>query len=126
VGLLEPILSIFFDAFAFSLASSTTLAQAASQALASLQTHTPARVGHRTIMNVLIPACKTLEATGNLKEAVASARIGTESTKRLKPVSRRATCVGGFEEKEGCRPSDPGAWCAYEAIRGLWEGLVGA
>jgi dihydroxyacetone kinase len=51
-----------------------------SRALIALQQATPARKGHRTMMDALIPFVETLQSTNDLKSAVDAARQGAEST----------------------------------------------
>jgi dihydroxyacetone kinase len=50
------------------------------RALLSLQRATPARKGHRTMMDALIPFVETLQRTGDLEAAVNAAKEGAEST----------------------------------------------
>jgi dihydroxyacetone kinase len=120
-GTLGAILSIFFNALHTELARSGSLTEAPARACKSLESHTAARVGHRTIMDVIIPATEALKETGELKKAMEAAVKGAEDTKRLVPVLGRATYVGGMEGKE--LPPDPGAWGAMLLVKGLCEGL---
>jgi dihydroxyacetone kinase len=130
-GTLGAIFGIFFASFqtslrALILSSSTRpipllLSQAAFQALETLQTYTPARVGDRTVLDVLIPFVHTLEASqGDLSEAAGVAEKAAEGTRRLVPKLGRATYV---EIGEGQLPPDPGAWAVWELVRGLRDGL---
>lgn len=122
-GTLGAILSIFFNALQSELAKTGALNTAPAHACKALESHTAARVGHRTIMDVIIPATEALKESGNLKSALEAAVKGAEGTKSLVPVLGRATYVGGMEGKE--LPPDPGAWGAMLLIKGLAEGLQG-
>jgi dihydroxyacetone kinase len=121
-GTLGAILSIFFNAYTSELARTQSMTGAPGAACRNLQHHTAARVGHRTIMDVLIPATEILEKTESLKEAMEAAVDGAEITKSLNAKLGRATYVGGMEGKE--LPPDPGAWGAMEIIRSIYEELA--
>jgi dihydroxyacetone kinase len=120
-GTLGAILGIFFNALVSELAHGASITAAPAQACRELEKHTAARVGHRTIMDVLIPATRALEETGDVEKMVEAAKRGAESTKTLDPVLGRATYVGGMNGKE--LPPDPGAWGLMEAINGLSQVL---
>lgn len=121
-GTLGAILSIFFNAYTSELARTQSMTEAPAAACRNLQHHTAARVGHRTIMDVLIPVTEILEKTKSLKEASDAGVDGAESTKTLNAKLGRATYVGGMEGKE--LPPDPGAWGAMEIIRSIYEELA--
>ena len=121
-GTLGAILSIFFNAYTSELARTQSMTAAPAGACRNLQQYTAARVGHRTIMDVLIPFTEILKETKSLKLAVDAAVSGAESTKTLNAKLGRATYVGGMEGKE--LPPDPGAWGAMEIIRSLYEELA--
>ncbi|KAI5777947.1 dihydroxyacetone kinase [Geopyxis carbonaria] len=78
--------------------------------------YTRARVGDRTVMDVIIPFCEW----GGMEKAVAAAVEGAEATRAMKAKLGRASYVGGLEGK--VLPPDPGAWGVMVALRGLWEG----
>lgn len=122
-GTLGAVLSIFFNALAREVAETRDLTKAPERAVRSLEKHTPARPGHRTIMDALTPAVEALSKNGigAMKEA---AEKGAESTRGMGASLGRATYVGGKEES-GDVPPDPGAWGAYEVVKGLWEGVEG-
>jgi dihydroxyacetone kinase len=121
-GTFGAILSIYFNAFTSELSKTQNLFTSPAQACISLEKHTSARVGDRTIMDVLIPFAQTLKDTNSLAQAVGAARKGAESTKFLAPVLGRATYV---ERKDGKElPPDPGAWGAMELVSGLLEGYT--
>ncbi|KAH8812859.1 Dak1 domain-containing protein, partial [Xylogone sp. PMI_703] len=116
-GTLGAILSLFFNAFIVELGQTESVTEAPAAACKTLEGYTMARVGHRTIMDVIIPATDALKRTGNLKEALKAARKGAESTRTAKPMLGRATYVG---TKEGIElPPDPGAWGAMVILEGL-------
>lgn len=79
---------------------------------------TKARVGHRTVMDVLIPFCNTFSQTKDIVAAVDVAREAAEGTRKLKPKLGRATYVGGIANQENF-PPDPGAYGVYEIIEAL-------
>lgn len=95
--------------------------KAMTTALGNLQSYTPAKVGDRTIMDVLIPVAETLDKTGDFKKAVDEATKSAEGTKNLQPKLGRATYVGGMEGKD--LPPDPGAAGMAEAMKGLLQGM---
>ncbi|KAL2267087.1 hypothetical protein VTJ83DRAFT_4364 [Remersonia thermophila] len=97
-------------------------AQALPTALAHLEQYTPAKVGHRTVMDTLIPFAETMRDTQSFEKAVGAAVAGAEATKKMRPRLGRATYVGvSHEETE--LPPDPGAWAAMVAIKALFAGL---
>ena len=121
-GTLGAILSIYFNALTAELARPPyEITAAPARACEVLMGHTMAREGHRTIMDVLIPATRALREKAGMREMVEAAMRGAEGTRTLTPLLGRATYVGGMEGKE--LPPDPGAWGAMEIIKGLWEGM---
>lgn len=137
-GSLGAILSIFLTAFSNNLrgtsagqstgqgsadVSMATIAKSVGPALETLKQYTAARVGDRTVMDVLIPFCGTLEGSGDLASAVHSAEEGARSTQGMRAKYGRATYVG--DEKLASQtesPPDPGAFAAAIFLRGLLEG----
>ncbi|KAK7204981.1 Dak1 domain-containing protein [Myxozyma melibiosi] len=95
--------------------------ECAHEALASLMTHTAAREGDRTVMDVLIPFCNSLYKSKDLATAVQAAKNAAEGTWDMKPKFGRATYVTGGDD-DGRIPPDPGAWAVYEMVEGLLEG----
>jgi dihydroxyacetone kinase len=93
-----------------------------TQAVESLKQHTGARVGDRTVMDVLLPFSETLEKERDLGKALKSAEEAAEGTRNLKPKFGRASyvCVGGDEQKL----PDPGAWALKEIIKGIYDAHV--
>lgn len=128
-GTLGGILGIFFVSLTTALRQNVKSSSgvqlwgsALKTALNHLERYTPAKVGDRTIMDVLIPFATTLEKTGSCKSAVDVSIEAANKTKQMRPKLGRATYVGDMEGKE--LPPDPGAWAALEAIRGLLQGLT--
>ena len=127
-GTLGAIFSIFLAGLTTSLIDSaeknpqTTVdakffGKTAQDALETLQQRTAARVGHRTVMDALIPFSETLAKTGDLKEAAAAARKGGEATKDMVAKLGRATYVGQREDRD--MPPDPGAMALVAVVEGL-------
>ncbi|CZT50669.1 related to dihydroxyacetone kinase [Rhynchosporium secalis] len=130
-GTLGAIFGILLAAFSTSLraqkskaASDSKLidlfAPALAEAVESLKQHTGARVGDRTVMDVLLPFADSLDNSRDLETAVRKAESAAEGTKELKAGFGRASYVGGVEEKE--KVPDPGAWALFEIVKGLLEG----
>lgn len=90
--------------------------QVTSSALETLKARTAARVGHRTVMDALIPFGETLAESGDLKKAVEACRKGGESTVDLQAKLGRATYVG---QLEGEMPPDPGAMAFVTVAEGI-------
>ena len=96
------------------------LAKSLWEATQSLMKHTGARVGDRTVMDVLIPFSQTLSEKKDLKLAVDAAVKAAEGTKDLKPSFGRASYVelrAGDEQ----RVPDPGAWALMEMVKGIYD-----
>lgn len=96
-------------------------ATALAKAVESLKSHTPAREGDRTVMDVLIPFTDAFARDGNFGSSVKVAADKAEATRYLKPRLGRASYVG---EASGQELPDPGAWALYEILAGLAEGLA--
>jgi dihydroxyacetone kinase len=92
------------------------LIDSAADALSNLRRHTPAAEGDRTVMDVLIPYCKALSASRDVKVAATAAKEAAEGTRKIKPKLGRATYVGGLDSAKEL-PPDPGAWALYEIVR---------
>lgn len=91
------------------------IAAASLQALSELFNYTQARVGDRTLMDVLIPFVdKLVQDPTSLGAAVAAAQDGAEGTKRMKASFGRASYVNeevfvtGFTELDGNHNEDKG------------------
>ncbi|WVQ85797.1 dihydroxyacetone kinase [Cryptococcus sp. DSM 104549] len=87
-----------------------------SSALDTLKARTAARVGHRTVMDALIPFGETLAEKGSLEDAVKATREGGEGTVKLQAKLGRATYVG---DVEGDMPPDPGAMAFVAVAEGI-------
>ncbi|KAF9875325.1 dihydroxyacetone kinase [Colletotrichum karsti] len=132
-GTLGGILGIFFVSLSNSVKENASLAKSQSilsvwqlalaSALEHLSHYTPAKVGDRTVLDVLIPFVETIKS-GGFDQAVKAAIDGAEATRTAKAKLGRATYVGGASENGGSQPPDPGAWGAMVAIRGLQTGLA--
>lgn len=129
-GTLGAIFGIFLSAFTSALAQRTSsgngplqtyLSQSVAAAVASLQRHTPARRGDRTVMDVLIPFAHAFAHEGDFTAAVRVAGDEARATRGLKPGLGRASYVGDAAAASGL--PDPGAWALYEMLWGLARGL---
>jgi dihydroxyacetone kinase len=134
-GTLGGILGIFFvavrnaleaNAHAGEKVAEKLWASSLAEAIDHLRKYTPAKVGDRTVMDVLIPFAEAMHAGGGFDAGVEAAVAGAEKTKTMKPRLGRATYVGAGKEdnKDGLLPPDPGAWGAMVAIKGLKDGMA--
>lgn len=128
-GTLGAIVSIFFGALTAEVAAAPPATLDASfwgpvvhAAVQTLMKTTAARVGHRTIMDALIPFAETLKDTKDLSKAVQAAEQGAESTIPLTAKLGRATYVG--QGHSGALPPDPGAMAVVYVVKGLAESLA--
>ena len=94
------------------------LGEIAMAGLETLKQRTAARVGHRTVMDALIPFAETLAQTGSMPEAAAASRKGGEGTVQLKAKLGRATYVGEREDGKPL-PPDPGAMAFVSVTEGI-------
>ncbi|KAL7422835.1 hypothetical protein Q5752_002131 [Cryptotrichosporon argae] len=90
--------------------------RAALSALEVLKQRTAARVGHRTVMDALIPFAETLAATGDVAGAAAACRVGGEGTAHLTAKLGRAAYVG---DARADMPPDPGAMAFVAVVEGI-------
>ncbi|CAG8820352.1 30252_t:CDS:2 [Gigaspora margarita] len=105
-------------------------AEALKNALATLETYTPARIGDRTMMDVLIPFINTFSSNLNsedsilkaLKSAVDLAKNSMESTKFLKPKFGRSAYISYDDIKDSGIP-DPGAYVIYQIVKSIYDNL---
>ncbi|OOQ88878.1 dihydroxyacetone kinase [Penicillium brasilianum] len=100
--------------------SAAFYATALGSAVTSLKSHTGARIGDRTVMDVLLPFEEEFSRTNDLISAVKVAAEKAEVTRYLKAKFGRATYVGEASSQE---LPDPGAWAFYEIVAGLADGL---
>lgn len=128
-GTLGAILGILLSAFASALKEQSTkpssrhselFARALEQAVAALKTHTSAREGDRTVMDVLLPFTDEFAQSKDFHRAVGVAKEKAEATKYLKAKFGRATYVA---EAHGQELPDPGAWALYEWLRGMSKAI---
>ena len=96
--------------------------QTALAALETLKQRTAARVGHRTVMDAMIPFAETLASTGDLKKAAEACRKGGEATVGMQAKLGRATYVGEREDRKEL-PPDPGAMAFVTVIEGLEKAI---
>lgn len=126
-GTSGAIYAIFLNAVANNLvASSGSHNEVAPLLRASLQLglgelcrYTPARIGHRTLMDALIPFVETFAQDSSISKAVDEAKKGAEGTRRMEAALGRASYVGKerFEEEGGI--PDPGALGIVSILRGI-------
>jgi dihydroxyacetone kinase len=130
-GTLGAIFGVLLSAFSTSLRKNASdskispdsaefYATALKSAVTSLKSHTGARIGDRTVMDVLLPFEEELSRTNDLPSAVKVAAGRAEGTRYLKAKFGRATYVGEASSQE---LPDPGAWAFYEIVAGLANGL---
>ncbi|KAJ9668650.1 hypothetical protein H2201_001292 [Coniosporium apollinis] len=93
---------------------------AATAALKTLQSVTPARPGDRTLMDALTPFVETLARTPNVRDAAAAARLGADRTMGMQAKLGRSVYV---EASAYDRVPDPGAIGLAELFEGLAEAL---
>lgn len=125
-GTLGAILGILLSAFASALKEQSTkssssqisekFAAALEQAVEALKTHTGAREGDRTVMDVLLPFADDFAKSKDFHRAVGVAKEKAEATRYLKAKFGRATYVA---EAQGQELPDPGAWALYEWLDGM-------
>ncbi|CAI6341329.1 unnamed protein product [Periconia digitata] len=131
-GSLGAILSILVTAFTNALASLTSssgsadlslevVSEAASLGLANLKNYTSARVGDRTVMDVIIPFIETLAKSKDFGKAAEEAKSCAQKTSEMKAKFGRATYVGD-DAGERSKIPDPGAYAAAVWLGGLFEG----
>lgn len=89
----------------------------ATEALETLKQRTAARIGHRTVMDALIPFVETLSSSGSLEKAVEACKQGGKDTATMTAKLGRATYVGNREDK--VMPPDPGAMAFVTVVEGL-------
>ncbi|THU79797.1 Dak1-domain-containing protein [Dendrothele bispora CBS 962.96] len=98
-------------------------------AIETLKQSTKARVGHRTVMDALIPFVEELSTAHSkgqgFEEVMKKCREGGEGTRVLKAKLGRATYVGeGNHGSEGGLPPDPGAMSLVRFVEGMGKILM--
>ncbi|KAH7127567.1 Dak1 domain-containing protein [Dactylonectria macrodidyma] len=106
--------------------ASTLIRTALQSGLDELCRYTPARIGHRTLMDALIPFVTAFSQAGApspLESAVADARAGAEGTRNMAAALGRASYVGQdrFDDEGGI--PDPGALGVVSILRGVEAAL---
>lgn len=98
-------------------------AQSLQSGLDELCRYTPARIGHRTLMDALIPFINTFATSKTLETAIAEAHKGAEGTRQMAAALGRASYVGQdrFDEEGGI--PDPGALGVVSILRGVDNAL---
>jgi triose/dihydroxyacetone kinase / FAD-AMP lyase (cyclizing) len=129
-GTLGAIFGILLSAFASALKQlvsergsapdQTTFALALAKAVEALKSHTGAREGDRTVMDVLLPFTDAFAETSDFFAAVQVAKDKAEATRFLKAKFGRATYV---PEAQGQELPDPGAWALFEMVDGMAKGI---
>jgi dihydroxyacetone kinase len=131
-GTLGAIFSIYLAGLTNALISSAPSSPSPSpewfgtialEALETLKQRTAARVGHRTVMDALIPFAETLAKSGSLDEAAKACRQGGEATKTMQAKLGRATYVGEREDGKPM-PPDPGAMAFVAVVEGIQKALT--
>ena len=131
-GTLGAIFGILLSAFTSALRSrirahatplsAAMFADSLGAAVTALKSHTGAREGDRTVMDVLLPFSDAFAKTHDFAAAVKVARVSAESTRYLKPRFGRATYVRDIAG-QGQEVPDPGAWALYEMLAGMMAGM---
>ncbi|RKK65724.1 hypothetical protein BFJ69_g16034 [Fusarium oxysporum] len=85
--------------------------------------YTPACIGHRTLMDALIPFVRAYASEPSLRDAVLEARKGAECTRQMTAMLGRASYVGRdrFNEEGGI--PDPRALGMVSILRGVEAAL---
>ncbi|KAM0718850.1 hypothetical protein Q7P37_005922 [Cladosporium fusiforme] len=107
---------IFLTALAASLASESSVPAALKGALDQLLKYTRARLGDRTMMDALIPFVDTLNASGDVDEAISKASDGVDGTKKMEAKLGRSTYL---DESATQGVPDPGAYGLLVLLRGM-------
>ncbi|KAK5118488.1 hypothetical protein LTR62_003003 [Meristemomyces frigidus] len=108
---------IFLTSLSAALGSEGTMAGALSVALGQLMVFTRARVGDRTMMDVLIPFIETLgSGNGKVGDAVEQAKMGVERTKGMVASLGRSAYL---DEKATKGVPDPGAYGLCVLLEGM-------
>ncbi|KAI7873811.1 dihydroxyacetone kinase 1 [Lichtheimia hyalospora FSU 10163] len=107
----------------YSSASAISWSKAASHALIALQKYTVARIGDRTLMDVLIPFVETLSKEGDMTLAVEAARKGCEATRGMSAQMGRSSYLAEDEVKKANLP-DAGAFGLATLLRGIEYGVT--
>ncbi|ORX40992.1 Dak1 domain-domain-containing protein [Kockovaella imperatae] len=132
-GTLGAILSIFLAGITTSIIDAASqspqpsitpefFGQICLSGLETLKQRTAARVGHRTVMDAIIPFSDTLASTGDLGKAAKACKEGSMATVSMQAKLGRATYVGEREDRKEL-PPDPGAMAFSTVIEGLFKAI---
>lgn len=107
---------IYLTVLAASLAVESTTAKASKAALEELLKYTRARLGDRTMMDVLIPFVNAWNDTNDVSQALGAAEKGLESTREMQARLGRSTYL---DERATHGVPDPGAYGLLILLQGL-------
>lgn len=114
---------IFLTALAAAFGTEGTPGEAALKALRELEKYTKARVGDRTMMDVLIPFAEGLEGSGgDGKAALEEARKGLDGTEKMEATLGRSAYL---DDSATQGVPDPGAYGLFVLLEGMVNGSVG-
>jgi dihydroxyacetone kinase len=134
-GTSGAIYAIFFNAVSASISETPskafstskinkTISQALQHGLTELCKYTSARIGHRTLMDALIPFVETYSEACNLEQARNAASEGAEGTRVLEAKLGRASYVAKEQFNRLGGVPDPGALGVVSVITGILAGLT--
>ncbi|KAF1989916.1 Dak1-domain-containing protein [Aulographum hederae CBS 113979] len=130
-GTSGAIYAIFFNAVSRAVAAKSTgsssdharvTADALKLGLDDLCRYTSARVGHRTLMDALIPFVEEYSKSTDLKAAIAAATTGAEKTRKQDAILGRASYVDS-EQLQAESVPDPGALGVVSILNGIAASL---
>lgn len=98
------------------------ISESLQRSLDTLYRYTPARKGHRTLVDSLIPFVADFSENKNLQEAVDAAKKGSESTVAMKALLGRASYVNSDIIENQAVP-DPGSVGLVSVFEGILNGL---
>lgn len=99
------------------------ISDALQRSLEVLYRYTPARQGHRTLVDSLIPFVAEFSQRRDLQGAVAAAKKGSESTVSMKALLGRASYVNADFIDSQAVP-DPGSVGLVSVLEGISNGLT--
>lgn len=108
---------IFLTALASAFATEASPGEAALKALRELERYTKARVGDRTMMDVLIPFAEAFQGSGgDGKAALEKAKKGLEGTEKMEATLGRSAYL---DDSATQGVPDPGAYGLYVLLEGM-------
>lgn len=105
--------------------TASVISDALQRSLDILFRYTPARKGHRTLVDSLIPFVADFAQTKNLQGAISAAKKGSESTVSMKALLGRASYVNSDILENQAVP-DPGSVGLVSVLEGIQTGLESA